>query len=313
MRRQIDVSIVVLAYDFHYFDKCLESVSKQNIKKYEFIIITDDECSVCELLRKHWSGKDISNYIKIIFLSKTNAGSARNIGLDASTGKYIIFIDDDDRYFDNNSIKELSYSAEMHHSNICCGRLVGMDKYDKLFKINYKNDLDLIGIADFRKYQWYGGFQRCLFNRSFLIKNNIKFPELLRFQDAVFMVEACIKSECVLFIDRVVYCYRKGHKQTSWTKEKAIDHLKAVNILLDISKKFKLEKLHYLMVNNVVRMASVFSEIGMRSLGLVFLYQLMEAVEKIDIKLLRLHSGNMYVLFKPLYFIYVIYLLMRKK
>jgi hypothetical protein len=89
------VSIIVPCYNqAAYLPETLQSVIDQTYQDWECIIIndgsTDDTAAVASL----WLKKDIR--FKYIYKKNGGLSSARNMGLDAVSGKYIQFLDSDD-------------------------------------------------------------------------------------------------------------------------------------------------------------------------------------------------------------------------
>jgi len=91
-------SLVMAVYNVEkYLDEALESLLKQTFSfdNIEIILVndgsTDSSAKICENYAKR--------YQNIIYISKENGGvsSARNAGIDVATGKYINFMDPDDR------------------------------------------------------------------------------------------------------------------------------------------------------------------------------------------------------------------------
>lgn len=89
------ISVVMLTYNRRqYLERSTESIRSQDFNDFEFIIVnngsTDDSPSLCEGYAK----KD--RRIRIIHKNRGNIGSGRNAGVEASHGRYITFVDDDD-------------------------------------------------------------------------------------------------------------------------------------------------------------------------------------------------------------------------
>ncbi len=98
--KQIDFSIIIPCFNSALFVKrTLLSIAKQDfdLKKIELIII--DDCSTDSTLEVIQSFQGFDEFGHV-FLTKTQfnsgPGIARNLGIEASIGRYILFIDSDD-------------------------------------------------------------------------------------------------------------------------------------------------------------------------------------------------------------------------
>lgn len=82
--------------------ECLDSIVHQTFKNIEIICVDDGSCdSSPEILRKY---AERDSRIKIITQKNQGLSSARNTGVNASRGKYLMFIDSDD-YLSPNACK----------------------------------------------------------------------------------------------------------------------------------------------------------------------------------------------------------------
>jgi glycosyltransferase involved in cell wall biosynthesis len=104
------VSVIIPTYNrFKYLLNTLDSVKKQDYENIEIIVVND--CST----QKDYYDYNFGDNVKIIHLkenSKTKFGYAcaayvRNIGVLSSTGKYIVFCDDDDIWMPTKISKQL--------------------------------------------------------------------------------------------------------------------------------------------------------------------------------------------------------------
>ena len=90
------VSIIIPAYNCEkYIFECLESVINQTYSNLEIIIIddgsTDNTSEICQRFEK------IDNRIIYTWQENSGVSKARNKGIDLAKGKYIVFIDADDK------------------------------------------------------------------------------------------------------------------------------------------------------------------------------------------------------------------------
>ena len=98
------VPIIVPVYNVEsYLTQCIESLLIQTSIEYEIILVddgsTDGSSSICDAYS--------ANYNNVHAYHKVNGGlsSARNYGLDKSTGEWVVFVDSDD-FVEFNLIKQ---------------------------------------------------------------------------------------------------------------------------------------------------------------------------------------------------------------
>ena len=115
------VSIIVPVYNVQkYIKQCLDSILNQSYKNIEIILVDDgskdDSGYFCDCISK------LDSRVKVLHKENGGLSSARNSGLEISTGEYIVFIDSDDWI-------ELDYIEKLY-SNI----------------INYNADIAVCGV-----------------------------------------------------------------------------------------------------------------------------------------------------------------------
>ena len=89
------ISVIVPVYNVgKYIGECIESILKQTYKDWELILVvdgaTDNSADICN----HYKNTD--SRIKVIEKPNGGVSSARNAGIKAATGDYIMFVDGDD-------------------------------------------------------------------------------------------------------------------------------------------------------------------------------------------------------------------------
>lgn len=104
------VSVVIPTYkrELKYLQRSVESVLNQTYSNIELIIVDDNSENPYfrELVETYVSSLD-SSVVRLLKNEKNLGGSlTRNVGIDASTGDFITFLDDDDAYLPNR-IEEL--------------------------------------------------------------------------------------------------------------------------------------------------------------------------------------------------------------
>ncbi len=189
-----DISIIVPIYNAEkYLHKCIKSLLNQTKKELEFILINDGSTDNSEQIIKKYKDKRIK-----YFKNKNQGiGKTRNFGIDKATGKYIMFLDSDD-YLREDACKILYDKAEEEKLDlVICNfyRVEEANLEEKITIPEFKNttlkekkDLLLnVNLAPWNK----------LYKSELIQKNNIKFVENLKYEDAPFVIEAMDKAKSI--------------------------------------------------------------------------------------------------------------------
>ena len=102
----MQLSIIIPAYNAEkYLDECLASCYRQEMSEcdYELIIINDGSTDGTLAKAQEWAAKH-SN-IRIISQENKGLSQARNAGIEASQGDYIIFLDSDDSLAEDSLVR----------------------------------------------------------------------------------------------------------------------------------------------------------------------------------------------------------------
>lgn len=89
------VSVIVPVYNVKkYLNKCVESILNQTFKNYEIILVDDGSTDGSGKICDEYAGS--CENIKVVHKTNEGVASARNRGLEESTGEMITFVDADD-------------------------------------------------------------------------------------------------------------------------------------------------------------------------------------------------------------------------
>ena len=104
------VSVIIPVYNMEPFlCECLDSVIHQTYDRLEIILVDDGSTDTSGEICDRYA--EVDHRITVIHKENGGLGNARNVGQDAASGKYIIFLDSDD-YWDLNAIDLLCETAE---------------------------------------------------------------------------------------------------------------------------------------------------------------------------------------------------------
>lgn len=247
------LSVIIPIYNMEgYLRECLDSVLGQTIDDLEALCIDDGSTDSSYTILQEYAEKD--SRVRIVKQNNQGVSKARNNGIELAEGKYVIFMDPDDKYPSEDILERLYNAAEENQVSIAGGTF--MDYHDGIYNEEfperyYGYHFEKEGIIEYTDYQFDFGYQRFIFEKKLLTDNNIFFKEYKRYQDPPFMVEAMIKAERFYGMNRPSYCYRYGHTEVKWDEEKVCDLLQGLRDNFDISAKYGLKKLHNLTVTRL--------------------------------------------------------------
>ena len=90
------LSIIVPVYNVEkYLEECLDSILAQTFKDYELILVDDGSTDQSSAICQRYSNKN--DAVKVICKKNGGQTSARKVGVEVSCGKYIGFVDADDK------------------------------------------------------------------------------------------------------------------------------------------------------------------------------------------------------------------------
>jgi glycosyltransferase involved in cell wall biosynthesis len=182
-------SVIVPAHNSAgYIEKGLESIEKQTFKDYELIVVCD-ACTDSTRSVATWYAD------KLIITNFGMDGLARNVGIDAAEGYWLIFMDDDDWFLHEYVFQQLHDAAIDTDADMLV--------FDFIWKGRgyYRNDGNTVNIA-----VWSKCWRRSLIGDT-------RFPAIPFTSDEPFMNEIIAKNPKGIFMKVPMYYYnymRKG-------------------------------------------------------------------------------------------------------
>ena len=212
------VSVIVPVYNVEkYLEQCLDSIFEQTLSPIEVICINDGSTdSSPEILKRY-----AEEYENLRIIHKENGGlsSARNVGLDAAQGEYLLFIDSDDWMDAPNSVEELYdravassldllfFSAKVYYESDAARAAADIKPQYYCRKGSYPSVMS--GPALFRAFCENGDFrvQACmiLYRRDFIVESGLRFPEGIIHEDEVSTPEYLALAERASYLSAPYY------------------------------------------------------------------------------------------------------------
>ncbi|WP_458453964.1 glycosyltransferase family 2 protein [Methanobrevibacter sp.] len=207
----VKISIIMPVYNAgEIIKKPIESISRQTLNDLELICVddgsTDDSLNVLNELKKSYP------FINIIEQNNQGPGKARNTGLENAKGEYIGFLDADDIFIDENALEEMCRIADENDANIVSANLKFVDlDFNVEDNPHYENG-DYAECKDYGEIEPkdYGipyAFYKNIYKRGFLNDFEIKFPDLMRGQDPIFMAKVLVNTPVIYTVPLSLYGY----------------------------------------------------------------------------------------------------------
>ncbi len=229
------ISIIVPVYKVEqYLHTCVDSVLMQTYTNWELILVDDGSPDNCPTICDKYAAQD--NRIKVIHKENGGLSSARNSGLNISTGDYISFLDSDDFWHKDYLAILLNicikYDADIAQCNFIRGTEIlfpVIEKKNKLkifdnHSIFLKGYAKIIVCAKLYKRQLFDG---------------IRMPEGKINEDDYTTWKLYFKAKKILVTDQALYYYtvNKNSIMANQLKKPRLDFVEAYEERIDFFKR----------------------------------------------------------------------------
>lgn len=266
-KQKMTFSIIIPVYNTEkYLEDCIESVRKQSYANYEIILIddgsTDRSAQICDTYMHS------DDRIRVIHKKNQGVSAARNIGIQAAKGCYIIFLDSDDYWGDKYCLEKIADIIQKRNSDIvvfqaCLFKENGDYRY-KTNNIQYMDENKTYSGENYLKevlnhkeiYEWFSVIYA--FKKKLWIENGFEFnPKIYSFEDAEILYKIILQAEIVSVLPSPIYYYRVGREGTLTNKSGKLlkTILEVAKINIDTTNQMKIDsKTKELLLNNFSHM-----------------------------------------------------------
>lgn len=254
MKDNIDVSIVVPIYnEERYLKECVQSIVRQTYRNIEVILVDDGSTNSAAEICDELAAQDK----RIVTIHKKNEGlsAARVTGLENASGKWIMFVDDDD-IISPNTIQELLDKAVDGIDIVACQR-IDLEKTTNYlweqsgnveFKILNGNDVVELIPEDNQKNIITPMWGK-IYRKEFLIQQNIlEYRDIcptIFFEDVLMTPIIYSMARKICIIQKVLYIHREVKTSISRSGKLSsfyFEQIESGAILLEYCKKRNLTK-----------------------------------------------------------------------
>ena len=214
----IQLSVIIPIYKVEkYLRQCVDSVINQKIKNLELILVDDGSPDQCPQICDEYAEK--YDFIKVIHKPNGGLSSARNTGIQAAAGEYLIFMDSDDWWNPDVDVNAMLAKVSQR-PNVEMFLFSSLDYIEGAgyFKRTEHGRLDGIRVDTVEHYYEdllnNGNLEvhaaTKILKRSFLVDNNLFFKEGIVSEDSEWIVRVLRVLSSVCVLNEPLYIYRAG-------------------------------------------------------------------------------------------------------
>ena len=257
--------------------RCLDSIPKRDDIQ---IIIVDDNSDPDKVDFNHFPG--IGEKCVEVYFTKEGkgAGYARNVGLKHARGKWLLFADADDFYVKDawdTFDKYLNAQVDIIYFSVACVdsstlmpnelRNLDINKVIASFISNDRSGEQLL------RYTCWVPWNK-IWRHDFISSNNLQFEEILRGNDAMFVLQGGDKAKKIMALESQLYVvtYRPQSLTYVQTKESLFSSLK---LRIRINKFYKQRNLKNLRVSILYDIIQIYKYTGIKAAisAIMFLFR----------------------------------------
>lgn len=216
-------SVIMPVYGVEkYLDESIKSVLAQTLTDFELILVDDCSPDRCPGMCDEWAKKDPR--VRVIHKERNGGlGFARNTGLDAAKGRYVLFVDSDDRLLPetlavceremNTDTDILVFGMKREYEDAAGDpirtEVLSPEAFVSADKTGAAEAFLRLNRAHCFPFAW-----NKLYSRSFLNNAALRFESTPLIEDFLFNIAAFDKTDAIKLIPDPLYRYRKPAHET---------------------------------------------------------------------------------------------------
>ena len=230
---QMKISCIIPVYKVEaYLCQCVESLTHQTYRDIEIILVDDGSPDGSPQLCDTLASED--SRIKVIHKENGGLSDARNAGLLAATGEYVVFVDGDDFWLDNNALQQLVdvVKPELDFIGYNCSYYYPDSEtysawvaYDEVLEKPTDKNTAMRTLVKSGTFPMSACLK--LMKRSFLIDNKLFFKKGQIAEDIPWFINVLNVTKKCCFVNQYVYAYRQNvvGSISNTRGRKSFDHL----------------------------------------------------------------------------------------
>lgn len=230
-------SIIIPVYNVEiYLKQCVDSILNQKYKDYEIILVddgsTDNSGKLCDVFGRQFDS------IKVVHKVNGGLSSARNVGAKMAKGDYIIFLDSDDYWVNDNCLLVINESIKRTNCDVLvwnsCKYFERLKRFEKRItqteKVKVVNPKEnILSQYEFRACAWDKAI-----NKNIYEKEQYSFREGTLSEDVEWTFDLLKNIKHIALLDYQINVYRQraGSITKTQREKKTVDMIAHIDILL---------------------------------------------------------------------------------
>ena len=201
------ISVVVAVYQAEkYIKRCLDSIIAQTFTDFEVLLIDDGSLDSSGMICDDYAARD--SRFRVIHKQNEGVSSARQTGLDAAKGEYIIHADPDD-WAEPDWLQKMYEKIEEEKADIVICDFERVYKNKKVHYIQKPRSLKNSEIIkDLLEEKIWGSCWNKMVRRNIFIQHNVSFnPKMTLWEDIYVMCLLIAHGAKVTYLPVILYHY----------------------------------------------------------------------------------------------------------
>ena len=259
------ISVIVPVYNVESFlRKCLDSIMQQSFQDFEVIIVDDGSTDSSGSIAQEY----VKEYANVQMITQENGGlgAARNTGISAAKGEFLLFVDSDDT-IDKNTLQVLMDTVNSTNADLVIFDFLSEDLHGNVTQISeecvQKNSDATLSQCPQLLLDWPASWNK-FYHRKLFIDTEIRFPKKVWYEDFRTTPKILTLASHIEYVNKPFYHYlqRPGSIMRSANVDRNKEIIDAFDDLVNYFKEHKLfdayyQELEYLAVLHIFILASV--------------------------------------------------------
>lgn len=232
-------SIVVPVYNVEqYVEKCANSILAQTDPDFELLLVDDGSTDASGTICDRIAGKDAR--VRVIHQPNAGLGGARNTGIEAANGEWLLFVDSDD-WLEPEILQKARETGERTGADLVMFAFRSVDELGKQIQV-FREELPkdtALTVTEHREIYltapcaWNKLYRAALFRES-----AVRYPPRVWYEDIRTTLKLFLAAKTAVFLDDIGYNYllREGSITKNLNADRNVEILEAFDDILSYFK-----------------------------------------------------------------------------